>query len=345
MNTPERNRLLMEMAGISSPGEVRDLSTALKTSPLYIEAKIQLHRASLSNRPSSLKDYAELRDLDFAVTTMADYASLEVYVLSYAIRSFPAYWTNPFEWEKDKQSPLSIGSLLVFRNGKPCSIDDLLTDETIPDEEKEEILSQRVEGWRKDEAEKAVKAAESVGKEESPLLRALSLSLGASLFLFGNAYTFYLYSNPLLSPFALAPDGSYLSTYAILLTTASLFFYDAFFALILCLQTHRNRELTYARGIAKRRLSRWLDELRKRSSALREALLDHVARRVPLSKTSLSDFVFKGGREVDRIYRMVYRKRRRWIRSVFVAVSWLFAFVLIFSIAIVAIDLQRGVAI
>lgn len=87
MNTLDRNRLLMEASGINCYKVVQQLSVSLKNSPVYIESMIKLQQASLTYLPSLMYEYASLRDLDFAVTNMMDYASLETHVFEYAIHS------------------------------------------------------------------------------------------------------------------------------------------------------------------------------------------------------------------------------------------------------------------
>ena len=151
MNTLDRNRLLMEASGINCYKVVQQLSISLKNSPVYIESMIKLQQASLTYLPSLMYEYASLRDLDFAVTNMMDYASLETHVFEYAIHSFVNWWVNPFEKEQPKDCPLSIGQLLIDYKGEILTIDELIVNNDISDEDKIEIVSKRIDGWHKDQ--------------------------------------------------------------------------------------------------------------------------------------------------------------------------------------------------
>lgn len=347
MNTIDRNRLLMEMAGINCVNEAEALSNALRNSPLYIDSKIRLSQAALSNFPSALKDYASLRDLDFAVTTLADYASLEAHILTYAIHSFPAWWTNPFEVDKGKDSPLSIGALLVDKKGKIVPIDNMIQDDALSLEEKFSIIEERIDGWHKDQSQRFLNAIEEakLAKNASPFVRALTDFFSMVLLLLGNLFVLYTFSNELLRPFFNEPDGTYLSTYAVYLPLSSMILYDILFTITKITNTRRYQGYDYVMNFSRKRLGKVLSSLNKKTVDITKYLKGHIRNKAPCDKDSMTYFILDESKYVKGILAL-NRKPRHWIlEAFFMGICWLLAFVLIFSLAIVIINIQRGIAI
>lgn len=348
MNTVDRNRLLMEMFGINCGKQAKALSDRLKNSPLYIDSKIKLKQASLSSLPSAVKDYVSLRDLDFSAYTMADYASLETHVLEYSLHSLPIWWSNPMEKEKAKDSPLSIGSLLVEYKDKYITIDELLQTEDISFQDKKDILENRVNGWESDERLKIINAVKEVNSRKggtSSFVRGLMNFLSVLLLFFANAFSIYLFSNGLLQPFITAPDATYLSTYALYLPLAVTIAYDFFFAIYMAIQSRRNQGIDYVRNFSKKKLVKIQKDLSVLVGRMMDYLLEHAKNKTPLHKDSMSMFVFKDSDKAKGIL-SVSRENTHWILdAVFITVGWLVTFVMVFALIIVIINFQKGIAI
>lgn len=337
----------MEMTGINCAKEAESLSNALRNSPLYIDSKIRLNQASLTGFPSIIKDYTSLRDLDFAVTTMADYASLETHILTYAIHSFPEWWTNPFEKEKGKESPLSLGSLLIDDKGEIITIDSLIEEVDISEEEKLSLIEERIDGWHKDQSERLLNAI-STAKEQknfNPWLRGITDFFSFILLIFGNLFVAYVFSNELLRPFVNAPDKTYLSTYAIYIPLVFCLIYDFLFSLKLVIQSRRYQGIYYVMNFSRKKLEKVLRSLNYQTAKLSSYLKSHVRSKTTCDKDSINYFVFEESKVIKGIEKVGKEPPHRILEACFLTFFWLFAFVLAFGVIVVVINMQRGIAI
>lgn len=347
MNTLDRNRLLMEASGINCYKVVQQLSVSLKNSPVYIESMIKLQQASLTYLPSLMYEYASLRDLDFAVTNMMDYASLETHVFEYAIHSFVNWWVNPFEKEQPKDCPLSIGQLLIDYKGEILTIDELIVNNDISDEDKIEIVSKRIDGWHKDQVFRMTNVIDEVKSRDRRAggLRFIESFLSVLLLLFSNFFSLYLFSNGLMREFLISPDWSYLSTYALFIPIVGTLIYDILFATIFSIKSRRDSGFDYVLNFSKNKSVQLLNKIDKLAGNLMSYLVEHIKDKMILDKDSINRFVFEESTKIKSMLKITRQKNHRILDTLFSSISWVFFFLVVFSFIVVIIDMQKGIAI
>lgn len=347
MNTQDRNLMVMEMAGIDCSSRARELSTTLRNSSLYIESMLRLKQASLTGLPSLMKEYSDLRDLDFDISTMVDYAALETHVLEHSMHSLDVWWTNPFEAESQKDGPSSIGQLLIKHNEDYMTIDELLEDASISNEEKHKAVEDRIDTWHRDEADRMVLLLNEMKSKDRRVLftKSLTYLFSLILLLFGNSLAIYTLSNSMLREFMKTPDWSYLSSYVAFIPTLAAALFDIIFAISMSIKTRRDDGLDYISNYVRGKLYRNLRRLRKLSERLMSDIDEHIVLRTPMGRNSIRDYVFVESEDITRLRNVPTKERGGFVDTLFIASCWLFFFILTFCVVVIVIDLQKGVAI
>lgn len=354
MNTPERNALLMETDGLDSSETARRLSKALKSSSLYATSKERLRKASESKRPSVMAAYMESRDLDFSVATMKEYARLETQVLLLAAKALPEWWANPLDASSKPESSLtSVGQLWAQSDGTALTIDELILSEETSDREKADILTRRVDFYRKDAEQKASNAFEEFrhgeeGKTLSPF-KGIRQALTFALLLLGNGYALALLAIPSqqVKDAFFRPDFSALPAYAVYLVLIGAFAYDVLYVAQAIVFSRQNAVLDYAAKFAKAKSESYLKALDQAAQALLKDLLSAVKAHRPMPANSFGKYGsdLEGQMDLEAVIRSQEAKRNHrhgFLNALFLSYSWLFVFMVAFSVVVLIVLAQKG---
>lgn len=337
----------MEMVGIDYSDRARELAISLKNSSLYIESMLRLKQASLSDLPSLKFEYAALRDLDFNITTMIDYAALENHVLEHSIHSLSAWWINPMEKDKPKDSPNSIGQLLVKHNENYMTIDELLEDPSITNEDKHKAIQEKVDIWHKDETERMLGIINDIKQKDRRSLFTKSLTSLFSLFLllFSNAFCLYCLSNPLLHNFLNNPDPTYLSYYVSFLPLIATVIFDIFYAVMNAIRSRRENGFDFIVNYSHRKLYRILKKIRNTSKNMMKEFDEHIVLRQPMDRDSIDEYMLVESEDVKKMKNITRQTHGKFVDSLYITTCWLLLFILAFCLIVIVIDMQKGVAI
>lgn len=352
MDTPLRNLLLMEADGFDCTYQAQGLAQELHDSPLY---KVTLERLEKAANESGLdtvnRVYVECRDMSFAIESVAEYAKLESRILNLGIKALPRWWLNPLNPIETSERLTSIGQLFATDDGA-YTIDQVITDETMADLTKADILSSRVDFWHKSMKEK-VERTLSEFRENKQFARyggnGLSFYLRIVLLVLANVFVFLtlmIPSNDIIEAFY-HPRLDLLETYVVYIPLVSTALYDLVYLVYTLITLRRNQGTDYAYKFASLRSRRYLEHLDAAAKELLKDILDHAATRQPFMSGSLYKHATKIGQELDLDALTEERKKREkhplsWLRALYLFACFLCLFSIIFAIIALIILGQGG---
>lgn len=272
MNTLERNWLLMEQEGFDTTKACVPLSEALFHSPLYKISLEKLERASSCGRTSVLQAYHELRDLNFSVASILNYALLETKVLNLALKSAPEWWVNPFDFNETKLSVTTIGDLFA-KDDCSMTFNQLLNNKEISDIEKKEIVKERVHQYRVDMSTKFDNVMDSIKGKGENSNRFFTFSKIAYVLLL-NLFWIFLFMIPsydYMNSFY-HPSVDSLETWMLYLPSFTIPVADLFYFLDTLIQIRLNKNSSYLRHYQRLRETHYLALLDKCSLELMKRL-------------------------------------------------------------------------
>ncbi len=350
MNTVERNWLLMEVSGLDSSKEAPELSNRLFNSAVFNAAQEGLARAAKTKRPSALRNYNDIRDLDFSVSTIADYSRLEANVLLFYVKARPQSWVNPLDNDNAGQDEVnSIGQLYAYEDGNPTTIDQLIADKELSFAAKENALALRVFDWQRDVAQKATEQISQikggVGWERRQHLKTLVYSLRLSLLLIANLLSVALFLVP-SEDFRLAfynPNSADIISFVIYIPLIFTLIYDVIYVWWNTMDHRLNQSLSYSRRFVFFNSRKFFSELAQNSQELMADIESHLKAKTPMGAGSLWAYPLKYGSQIaGREEKSVGSGKRNFLSIVFVVVTWLTFFAVLFAMIAISLLADKG---
>jgi len=283
MNSLERNKTIIEQEGFDYSTYAFDLAVKLNKSHLYSVSLINLEKASnISKRKSVINTYHELRDLDFNVHSLVEYANLETKVMSLAIKSSPNWWINPFDQlsNEEENNKYTIGDLFVNDDGN-LTVNDLIKSESISTFEKKNLIATRIEFYRKDMSDKFLKALdENTNKINSSVntFKNIIRMLQFLFFIFANTFLIFLFavpSNKFIDAFY-HPSVASIETWIIFLTAFTVPIADFFYSLDVITKIKTNESESYAKNYSKFKKKKYLSKLNEYALELQKEIYEKI---------------------------------------------------------------------